>query len=160
MADITKANEQIAAWDKNLEKLKNGDFGAYKMPGEAEKALARYWRAQAEAGYPSADENVRYFESLIETTDADKRDDEITALPSAIWEANHKRSVLDYRWIATELNRQGYRKASDVAREIFAEIENKKIFLKDHAGNIGIVVRLKDIAELKKKYTEEAIDEE
>ena len=49
---------------------------------------------------------------------------------------------------------QGYRKASEVAREIFEEIESKKIFLKDHIGNLGIVVRLKDIAELKKKYTE------
>ena len=42
-----------------------------------------------------------------------------------------------------------------VAREIFEEIENKKIFLKDHAGNMGVVVMLKDIAELKKKYTED-----
>ena len=41
---------------------------------------------------------------------------------------------------------------AEVAREIFAEIENKKIFLKDHAGNMGVVVMLKDIAELKKKY--------
>ena len=43
----------------------------------------------------------------------------------------------------------------DVASEIFAEIESKKMFLKDCAGNMGVVVSFKDIAELKKKYTEE-----
>ena len=45
--------------------------------------------------------------------------------------------------------------ASEVAREIFEEIDSKKIFLKDCVGKIGIVVRFKDIAELKKKYTKE-----
>ena len=52
----------------------------------------------------------------------------------------------------------GYRKQSEVAREIFDEIENKKRFLQDHAGNIGIVVTLQDITELKKKYTERKED--
>ena len=48
----------------------------------------------------------------------------------------------------------GYRKQSEVAKEIFDEIENNKRFIQDHAGNIGIVVTLQDITELKKKYTE------
>jgi uncharacterized lipoprotein NlpE involved in copper resistance len=69
MADITKLNEQIAAWDKtwdkNLERLKNGEFGDLKNPKEHEKALMRYWQAQDEAGYPSASDNVRYFASQI-----------------------------------------------------------------------------------------------
>ena len=43
---------------------------------------------------------------------------------------------------------------AEVAREIFEEIESKKMFLKDCVGNMGIVVLFKDIAELKKKYTE------
>ena len=43
----------------------------------------------------------------------------------------------------------------EVAREIFAEIESKKMFLKDCVGNMGVVVLFKDISELKKKYTEE-----
>ncbi len=42
----------------------------------------------------------------------------------------------------------------DYAREIFAEIESKKMFLKDCVGNMGVVVLFKDISELKKKYTE------
>ena len=56
---------------------------------------------------------------------------------------------------AEALYNAGYRKASDVAREIFEEIESKKMFIKDHVGNMGIVVMLKDIAELKKKYEED-----
>ena len=44
---------------------------------------------------------------------------------------------------------------AEVAREIFAEIESKKMFLKDCVGNMGVVVLFKDISELKKKYTEE-----
>lgn len=60
MADITKANEQIAAWDDNLEKLKNGVFGAETSP----EALVRYWQAQAEAGYPGANDNFLYFLEL------------------------------------------------------------------------------------------------
>ena len=43
----------------------------------------------------------------------------------------------------------------EVARETFAEIESKKMFLKDCVGNMGVVVLFKDISELKKKYTEE-----
>lgn len=74
MADITKANEQIAAWDKNLERLKNGEFGAYKNSEESIETLLRYWKAQAEAGYPSASDNVRYFEQLIEKRDLKQMD--------------------------------------------------------------------------------------
>lgn len=65
MADITKLYEQISAWDKNLERLKNGEFGDLKNPKEHEKALMRYWQAQDEAGYPSASDNVRYFASML-----------------------------------------------------------------------------------------------
>lgn len=39
-----------------------------------------------------------------------------------------------------------------LASEIFAEIESKKMFLKDCVGNMGVVVLFKDITELKKKY--------
>ena len=44
---------------------------------------------------------------------------------------------------------------NSLAREIFEEIESKKMFLKDCVGNMGVVVLFKDISELKKKYTEE-----
>ena len=58
------------------------------------------------------------------------------------------------RKTADSIYNADYRKQREVAREIFDEIENNKRFIQDHAGNIGIVVTLQDITELKKKYTE------
>ena len=65
MADITKANERIATWHKNLEKLKNGAFGSIEILGEFEETLAKYWQAQAEAGYPGANDSFMYFMQSI-----------------------------------------------------------------------------------------------
>lgn len=50
-------------WEKNLEHLKNGWFGD---PRSA-KTILCYWTAQAEAGYPGARENVKYFEEMAGT---------------------------------------------------------------------------------------------
>lgn len=50
--------------------------------------------------------------------------------------------------------------ASNVAREIFAEIESRMMFVKDHTGDIRGVVTIKDIAELRKKYESEGEDDE
>ena len=67
MADITKLNEQITAWNKNLEFLQSGGFGPISTFDEAETArtMLQYWTAQARAGYPGARENVKYFESRV-----------------------------------------------------------------------------------------------
>ena len=56
---------------------------------------------------------------------------------------------LERKKTAENLYNAGYRKASDVAREIFEEIEN--LFLKD---NFRLICNRSDFAELKKKYTE------
>lgn len=48
-------------WEKNLEALKSGALGDVNSP----ETLLRYWKAQAEAGYPYAEENVRYFEEMV-----------------------------------------------------------------------------------------------
>ena len=58
--------EQQKIWERNLERLKAGEFGAHNItePGH-EHALLAYWKAQADAGYPYAESNVRYFESII-----------------------------------------------------------------------------------------------
>ena len=45
-----------------------------------------------------------------------------------------------------------------LARKIFEEIESKKLFVRDRVGNMRAVVLFEDIAELKKKYTEDAPD--
>ena len=46
--------------------------------------------------------------------------EEINELTTVLYEANHKKSVLDYRWLATEAYNAGYRKQSEVIDE-FAE---------------------------------------
>lgn len=69
-----------------------------------------------------------------------------------MFEAEYPLSGMDCANIADLLvKRKGYRKASDVAREIFEEIDNE---IKNH----GITYARRKIAELKKKYTE-SVDE-
>ena len=53
-------------------------------------------------------------------------------------------------FLAETLYAKGYRKASDVAREIFEVIEN--LFIKD---NFRLICNRSAFAELKKKYTKE-----
>jgi hypothetical protein len=79
---------------------------------------------------------------------------EIDNLTSVIWEANHKKSVLDYHWIATEVYKAGYRKASDVAREIFAEIDDllTRYRVNTYGGHFYSMAMNEEYAELKKKY--------
>ena len=48
-------------WEKNLEMLKSGALGDDTSP----ETLLRYWQMQASAGYPQANENVKYFEDVI-----------------------------------------------------------------------------------------------
>ena len=52
-------------WEENLQRLKNGLFGEYTLAEEYPQTLLRYWKAQLDAGYPNAKENVLYFEELV-----------------------------------------------------------------------------------------------
>ena len=83
-----------------------------------------------------------------------------------------KRNLITPQNTAEKLTAKGYRKASEVAREIFEEIEELLIRLADESkllrdkeinldektqlnGEwIGVRLALRDISELKKKYTE------
>ena len=47
-------------WEKNLEHLMSGGFGDTIHA----ETLLNYWYAQADAGYPGASENVKYFEEM------------------------------------------------------------------------------------------------
>ena len=49
-------------WLRNLTSLKIGEFG---IDTTSPETLLAYWKAQAEAGYPFAEENVRYFEEMV-----------------------------------------------------------------------------------------------
>ncbi len=48
----------------------------------------------------------------------DMQIEEIDELTSVLYEANHKKSVLDYHWLATEAYNAGYRKQSEDATDI------------------------------------------
>ena len=86
--------------------------------------------------------------------DREKQIEEIDELTTVLYEANHKKSVLDYRWLATEAYNVGYRKQSEVAKEIFEEIEKLAFrLLNDADYTMGDIVY--DITELKNKYTGE-----
>lgn len=49
-------------WLRNLTSLKMGEFG---IDTKSPETLLAYWKAQALAGYPLAEENVRYFEDMV-----------------------------------------------------------------------------------------------
>lgn len=48
-------------WEINFQHLTKGLFGDPRKP----ETMARYWRAQAEAGYPYASESARYYEEKM-----------------------------------------------------------------------------------------------
>lgn len=65
-----------------------------------------------------------------------------------------KRNLITPQNTAEKLTAKGYRKTSDIAREIFEEVDSKKLFVRDRVGNMRAVVLFEDIAELEKKHTE------
>ena len=58
---IVRADNKSEIFNRNFKKLTSGEFG---NPEKFETMVA-YWKAQAEAGYPLAEENVRYFEDMV-----------------------------------------------------------------------------------------------
>ena len=68
---IVRADNKAEIFDRNFMRLTSGEFG---NPQKFETMVA-YWKEQAEAGYPFAEENVRYFEDVArkENKNADKR---------------------------------------------------------------------------------------
>lgn len=58
---IVRADNKAEIFDRNFKKLTSGEFG---NPQKFETMVA-YWKAQAEAGYPYALENVKYFEEMV-----------------------------------------------------------------------------------------------
>lgn len=58
---IVRAESKGEVFDRNFKKLTSGEFG---NPEKFETMLA-YWKAQTLAGYPLAEENVRYFEEMV-----------------------------------------------------------------------------------------------
>lgn len=48
-------------WEKNLEALRSSALGDPASP----KTLLKYWQMQAQAGYPSAEYNVKYYKERV-----------------------------------------------------------------------------------------------
>lgn len=71
-----------------------------------------------------------------------------------LWSGEHPTQIA-IRKIFEELPAADVVPKSEVAMEIFEEIESKKLFVRDRIGNMRAVVLFEDIAELKKKYTKE-----
>ena len=67
-----KKKSKQAIWEKNMKKLKNGKFGELGSSPKCFETLSRYWKAQAEADYPLAVENMNYFENLLREIEREK----------------------------------------------------------------------------------------
>lgn len=76
-----------------------------------------------------------------------KRDKQIEEMAKELWKFAPILSENNCQYVAEELVDKGYRKASDLVREIFEDIDRMCI---DTFGNFNHRV----FAELKKKYTE------
>ena len=58
---VVRAKSEDDIFDKNFDMLKSGLFGNLGEP----ETLVAYWKAQSDAGYPYAIENVKYYEQII-----------------------------------------------------------------------------------------------
>ena len=159
MADITKANEQAAVWNKNLEKLQNGAFGDIDADNEiiSYHTMLRYWKAQASAGYPYANENVKYFEEAVKgRTNAKDREIERLAVDlNYIIEFNDNGFVARYATAEAFYDR-GYRNASEVVNEIVDLLEDlKRDYLLDEDIREACAVNYAKI-KIKEKYKVDA----
>lgn len=158
MADITKANEQMAAWNKNLEKLQNGAFGDVDTDDEntSYHTMLRYWKAQASAGYPYADENVKYFEDAVRgrTNTKDREIERLAVDLNHIIEFNDNGFVARYATAEAFYDR-GYRKVSEVIKEIVSLLEDlKRDYLLDEDIREACAVNYARI-KIEEEFTEE-----
>ena len=66
--DLNTAAEyqREALWERNFENLKAGTLGDPSLPS----TLLRYWQFQERAHYPFARENVEYFLSMVNESEA------------------------------------------------------------------------------------------
>lgn len=59
-----KQTEQEKLWEKNEKRLRYGEFGSI-YGEECYYTMLEYWKAQEQAGYPYASDNVKCFELMI-----------------------------------------------------------------------------------------------
>ena len=61
-------DEEHKMWEKNAEKLRDGEFGELSDLS----TLVRYWEAQEKANYPEANFNVKCYQNMAENTKGEK----------------------------------------------------------------------------------------
>lgn len=61
---VTRPLSRETRWNLNITNLAAGAYGDPKNPA----TLVRYWSDQADAGFPEAEENLKYFVKLAEKT--------------------------------------------------------------------------------------------
>lgn len=129
------SSKKISAWDKNLDRLTNGEFGVATSP----EALLRYWQAQAEAGYPSADENVKYFEQQISLNNTIKN-----AAQSATKAADSLRKAFSHFNKTTGETKMKYNKlVRDKIPEIISESGKSVAYRKLNEEEYKVALELK-----------------
>ena len=138
-------------WEKNLYHLQGGGFGDPTEP----ETLLNYWKAQASAGYPYANENVKYFEEAVRGR-ANAKDREIERLAvdlNHIIEFNDNGFVARYATAEAFYDR-GYRKVDEVINEIVGLLEDLKgDYLLDEDVREACAVNYAKI-KIKEKYLE------
>ena len=80
---------------------------------------------------------------------------EISEILAQNFELNgEKWDASDFEWSAHCVQMAGYRKASEVAREIFEEIETSLVIGSAIGSEVYYAIRAEDYIHYKKKYTE------
>lgn len=62
-------DEEHKMWEKNAEKLRDGEFGELSDLS----TLVRYWEAQESANYPEANYNVKEFQNMVDKMKEEKQ---------------------------------------------------------------------------------------
>ena len=83
---------------------------------------------------------------------------QIEEMTKIIWDNPNMYDLPSAEDVAFELYNADYRKASEVAREIFSEIE--KYLIPHRLGAFNCIYLNDVLAELKKKYESEGVDDE
>ena len=77
---VTRPDPMETIWRMNIDALSAGAYGDPKDPA----TLVRYWLNQADAGFPGAAENLKYFVKLAEKTRPKTVEDRVAEIKQAM----------------------------------------------------------------------------
>ena len=79
-SNATRPEQMETIWRMNIDALAAGAYGDPKDPA----TRVRYWHAQADAGFPGANENLKYFEKLAKKTRPKPVEDRVAEIKQVI----------------------------------------------------------------------------